>query len=77
MPALCKKPPLNKLNISTTNGEGYDDTRAQSTERPDASRPGPLPAIVEIWIDRSLRRTAHVIQGGFGDDRGGDLDCQR
>ena len=55
---------------------GYD-TRAQSIERPDASRAGPLLDIMEIWIDRSLRRTAHVIQGGFGDDRGGDLDCQR
>ena len=55
MPALCKKLPLNKLNTSYINGQGYDDTRAQSTERPDASRAGPLPAIVEIWIDRSLR----------------------
>ena len=77
MPALCKKPPLNKLNITNNNGQGYDDTRAQSIERPDASRAGPLLDIMEIWIDRSLRRTANVIQGGFGDDRGGDLDGQR
>ena len=55
MPALCKKPPLNKLNISNINGQGYDDTRAQSIERSDASRAGPLFDIMEIWIDRSLR----------------------